>query len=188
MPAPGRTLRLRRRDSAAGTEASRCQEAGTVAEAQLRAVTFTGDNRSGGIQLVRWVDAVPPISGRRSWPRRRLGETDCSTRRRSRLRTGQAALGGGAVLRQAARRDAIPSLLRASSRLHLGLLQWACALISYRQPPEPFRHDFHHCDGSHGVGCQAAGVCSVGRNVSRGSARDCRQARSGRAGSADQSA
>jgi hypothetical protein len=37
----------------------------------LRAVTFTGNNRSGGTQLVRWADAVPSVPGRRGRPRRR---------------------------------------------------------------------------------------------------------------------
>jgi hypothetical protein len=79
----------------------------------LRAVTFTGNNRSGGTQLVRWADAVPRFpaggvgcvvgSGRR---------TDRSTRRIARrgvahgFGLGEQRWGGGTVLRLTARLQA----------------------------------------------------------------------------------
>jgi hypothetical protein len=85
----------------------------------LRAVTFTGNNRSGGTQLVRWADAVPPVPGRRGRLRRRLrktdgslDKTDRSTRRIARrgvahgFGLGEQRWGGGTVLRLTARLQA----------------------------------------------------------------------------------
>ncbi len=120
------------------------------------AVTLTGGNRNAVTQLIPLLDAVPPLRGRRGWPRRRPRELfadrgyDHDSYRhqlRSRGITSRIARRGGAhgsglgrqrwvVERGFAWLHAVKRLhtgYEHRTDLHLGLRQLACALICYRQ-------------------------------------------------------